>query len=75
MTTQYEYFSATKDGRIYIDMRRSKGNTDELEKLTRNDSGLVIYVKLKKAAVKSCDFVLLGTHKESIGMHTPQKVI
>ena len=53
LTDQYEYFSATKDDRIYIDMRRSKGNTDELEKLTRNDSGLVVYVKLKKQLSKS----------------------
>ena len=33
-------------------MRRSKGNTDDLEKITRNYSGLVVYIKLKKAAVK-----------------------
>ena len=32
MTDEYSYRSATKDDRIYIDMRRSKGNTDELEK-------------------------------------------
>ena len=52
MTDQYEYFGATKDDRIYIDMRRSKGNSDELEKITRNDSGLVLKIKLKKAATK-----------------------
>ena len=32
MTDEYSYRSATKDDRIYIDKRRSKGNTDELEK-------------------------------------------
>ena len=33
-------------------MRRSKGYTDELEKLNRDDSGLAIVVKLKEAAAK-----------------------
>ena len=46
--------------RIYIDMRRSKGNTDELEKLTKNDSGLVVYVKLKKAALKKMCLRIVG---------------
>ena len=30
----------------------AKENTDELEKITRDDSGLVIYIKLKAAATK-----------------------
>ena len=30
------------DGRIYIDMRRSKGYTNELEKLNWDDSGLLL---------------------------------
>ena len=38
MTDEYTSHDKTKDDRIYIDMRRSKGNTDELEKITRNDS-------------------------------------
>ena len=46
LTDEYEYRGQQKDDRIYIDMRRSKGNTDELEKLTRDDSGLVVVVKL-----------------------------
>ena len=33
-------------------MRRSKGYTDELEKLNCDDSGLAIVVKLKEAAAK-----------------------
>ena len=52
MTDEYLYRSNTKDDRIYIDMRRSKENYDELEKITRDDSGLVIYIKLKDAAAK-----------------------
>ena len=60
ITDQYEYFGADKDDRIYIDMRRSKGNTDEREKITRNDSGIVVYIKLKKAAVKKLRLRLVG---------------
>ena len=33
-------------------MQRSKGYTDELEKITRDDSGLAVVVTLKKAAAK-----------------------
>ena len=41
-----------KDGRIYIDMRRSKGYTNELEKLNRDDSDLAVTIGLKEAAAK-----------------------
>ena len=47
-----EYRANTRDDRIYIDMRRSQGYTDELEKLTRDDSGLAVVVNLKDAAQK-----------------------
>ena len=60
MTNEYLYRSNTKDDRIYIDMRRSKGNYDELEKITRDDSGLVIYIKLKDAAVKKMRLRIVG---------------
>ena len=60
MTDEFSYRSATKDDRIYIDMRRSKGNTDELEKITRDDSGLVIYIKLKAAATTKMRLRVVG---------------
>ena len=34
-------------------MRRSKGITYELEKLTRTDGGVTLTIKLKKAAEKN----------------------
>ena len=65
LTTQYKnndfyrelieegkYFSNESDGRVYIDMRRSKGYTDELEKINRYDRGIALNVKLKAAAAK-----------------------
>ena len=60
MTDEYTYRDDTKDDRIYIDMRRSKGNYDELEKITRDDSGLVIYIKLKDAAAKKMRLRVVG---------------
>ena len=60
MTDEYSYRGQQKDDRIYIDMRRSKGNTDELEKITRDDSGLVIYIKLKAVATKKMRLQVAG---------------
>ena len=50
ITPQEEYRANPRDDRIYTDMRRSQGYTDELEKLTRDDSGLAVAVNLKNAA-------------------------
>ena len=33
-------------------MRRSKGYTDELEKINRDDSGITLNIKLKKGSTK-----------------------
>ena len=49
---EWNYFTNT-DERLYIDMRRSKGYTDELEKLTWDDTDLTLTVKLKAAATKN----------------------
>ena len=50
ITPEEEYRSNMRDDRIYIDMRRNQGYTDELEKLTRDDSGLTVVINLKEAA-------------------------
>ena len=60
MTDEFDYRAQTKDDRIYIDIRRSKGNYDELKKITRDDSGLVIYIKLKAAATKKMRLRVVG---------------
>ena len=46
-----DYFSSKFNERLYIDMRRSKGYTDELEKLTR-DEAVNLSITLKAAATK-----------------------
>ena len=40
LTKEKDYFGDSSDERLYIDMRRSKGYTDKLEKLNRNDGGV-----------------------------------
>ena len=52
LTKEKNYFGDDSDERLYIDMRRNKGYTDELEKLTRNDGSVTLTIKLKKAAKK-----------------------
>ena len=47
-----KYFEDKSEERIYIDMRRSKGYTDESKKINRDDSGIALTIKLKKAAAK-----------------------
>ena len=49
---------------MYLYLRRSKGYTDELENLTKDDSKLTLTATLKDAATKKGDFELQGTPKE-----------
>ena len=60
ITPEEEYRANTRDDRIYIDMRRSQGYTDELEKLTRDDSGLAVVVNLKDAVQKKMKLRITG---------------
>ena len=60
ITPEEKYRSNTRDDRIYIDMRRSQDYTDELEKLTRDDSGLAVIIKLKEAAQKKIRLRITG---------------
>ena len=49
LTKEKIYFGDDSDER-YIDVRRSKGYTNELEKSTRDDGGVTLTIKLKKPA-------------------------
>ena len=50
LTEEDEFCKNERDDRIYVDMRRSKGYTDELEKTNRDDSKLALTINLKQAA-------------------------
>ena len=60
ITEEDDFGISTKDDQICIDMRRSKGYTDELEKLTRDDSHVNVSVTLKKAAEKKMRLRVIG---------------
>ena len=60
ITAEDEFTSNEKDNRIYIDMRRSKGYTDELEKINRDDSGVVLNISLKDATAKKLRLRITG---------------
>lgn len=52
------YFNS--DEKMYIDLRKSKGYTDELESLTSDDSKLTLTVTLKDAATKNINLRVTG---------------
>ena len=52
MIKEKQYFTDESDGKIFINMRRSKGYTDELEELFRNDADIDLTILLTKAAEK-----------------------
>ena len=60
MTEGDEFATNEKDDRILIDMRRSKGYADELEKLNRDNSGLAAVINLKKIAAKKLRLRVTG---------------
>ena len=54
------YFGNDSDEKLFIDMKRSKGYTDELEKLTRNDSNISLTIKLKAVTTKKLRLRVIG---------------
>ena len=62
-----EYRKNTRDDRIYNDMRRSQGYTDELENLTRDDRGLAVVVNLKDTAQKKMRLRITGFSQPEYG--------
>ena len=60
ITAEDEYTTNDTDGRIWIDMRRSKGYTDELEKINRDDSGLAVILGFKEATAKKIRLSVTG---------------
>ena len=60
ITEEDKFTDNERDDRIYIDMRRSKGYTDELEKINRDDNGIALTISLKEAATKQLRFRITG---------------
>ena len=60
LTEQDEYTGNEQDDHIYIDMRRSKGYTDKLEKINHDDSQLALAIDLKAAAKSKLRYRITG---------------
>ena len=56
MTPEEEWGTTERDERLYVDLRRSKGYTDELEKIYRDDGKLTLTINLKNASTKKLRF-------------------
>ena len=57
------YKGRHSDERLYVDLRRGRGYTNELEKVVRNDSSLTLAITLKDAATKTMRVRVVGYHQ------------
>ena len=57
------YTAGRSDEKLYIDLRRGRGYTRELEKIVRNDSSLTMTITLKTAAVKKMRLIVVGYYQ------------
>ena len=60
ITEEDKFTNTERDDPIYIDMRRSKGYTNELGKLNCDDSSIALTISLKEAAAKKLRFRITG---------------
>ena len=62
---KYEnYYSKTKsDEKLYVDIRRGRGFSNELERIVRNDSCLTLTITLQNAAVKKMRLRVVGYYQ------------
>ena len=59
-----DYYSKTKsDEKRYVDLRRGRGYSNELEKIVRNDSSLILTITLQRAAVKKIRLRVVGYYQ------------
>ena len=59
-----KYYKGTeRDERLYIDIRRGRDYTSELEKVVRNDSSLTMNITLKAAATKKMRLRVFGYYQ------------
>ena len=57
------YKAGVSDERLYVELRRGRGYTNELEKIVRNDSSLTLTITLKDAAVNKMRLRVVGYHQ------------
>ena len=59
-TAEDEYTTNNTDNRVWIDMRRNKGYTEELEKINRDDSGLEVVIGFKEVTTTKLRLRIMG---------------
>ena len=57
------YKKARSDKKLYVDLRRGRGYSAELERIVRNDSSLTLTITLKDAAVKKMRLRVVGYYQ------------
>ena len=62
LSTVSQYFTKM-DEKIFIDSRRGKGYTNELKKISRDDSDLSISIKLKAVKMKKMRLRVTGHYQ------------
>ena len=62
LSNRKKYFTDS-DEKVYIDIRRSKGYTSELERVNQDDSDLSVTVNLKAAATKKMRLYIRGYYQ------------
>ena len=60
ITSEDDYTTNDTDDRVWIDMKQSKGYTDELEKINRHDSGIALIIGSKKATTGKLKLQITG---------------
>ena len=60
ITSEDDYTTNNTDDRVWIDMRRSKGYTDKLEKINRDDSGIALIIGFKKTTTGKLTLRITG---------------
>ena len=59
-----DYYNKKKsDEKLYVDLRRGRDYTTELEKVVRNDSSLTLTITLKDVAVKKMRLRVVGYYQ------------
>ena len=57
------YSKAKSDEKLYVDIRRGRGFSNELERIVRNDSSLTLTITLQNAAVKKMGLRIVGYYQ------------
>ena len=57
------YKKSESDEKLYVDLRRGRGYTFELEKIVRNDSSITLTITLRNAATKKMRLRVVGYYQ------------